>query len=207
MKLIATLTSPFARKVRIALAEKRIEYALVEESPRAPGSTVSDFNPLGKIPVLVLDDGSALYDSRVIVEYLDTVSPFARLIPEPSRQRIAVRRWEALADGICDAAAATAIELRRAARKQSREWIERQNRKVALGVAELARELGERPWCSGEAYSLADIATGCALGYLDLRQPDLDWRDEYPNLARHADKLAKRPSFADTAPPPPSPPS
>jgi glutathione S-transferase len=201
MKLIATPTSPYARKVRIALVEKRIECVLVEESPRAPGNTVSDFNPLGKIPVLVLDDGSSLYDSRVIVEYLDTVSPVNRLIPEPSRQRIAVRRWEALADGICDAASAIALEQRRPAAQQSREWIDRQTQKVVLGVRELARDLGERPWCSGESFSLADIATGCALGYLDLRQPDLDWRVEYPNLLRLADKLARRPSFAETVPP------
>ena len=202
MKLLATPTSPYARKVRVVLAEKKIEYVLVEESPGAPGSTVSAFNPLGKIPVLVLDDGYAVYDSRVIVEYLDAVSPVTRLIPEPSRQRVAVRRWEALADGICDAASAIAREQRRTARQQNREWIERQAGKIALGVAELARELGERPWCSGETYSLADIATGCALGYLDLRQPDLTWRIDYPNLARLADKLAKRPSFAETSPPP-----
>ena len=202
MKLLATPTSPYARKVRVVLAEKKIEYVLVEESPGAPGNTVSAFNPLGKIPVLVLDDGYAVYDSRVIVEYLDAVSPVTRLIPEPSRQRVAVRRWEALADGICDAASAIAREQRRTARQQNREWIERQAGKIALGVAELARELGERPWCSGETYSLADIATGCALGYLDLRQPDLTWRIDYPNLARLADKLAKRPSFAETSPPP-----
>jgi len=202
MKLIASPTSPYGRKVRIALAEKRIEYVLVEASPWAPGNAVSDFNPLGKIPVLVLDDGTALYDSRVIVEYLDTVSPVSRLIPEPSRQRIAVRRWEALADGICEAASAQVLEQQRPARQQSRDWIERQTGKVTLGVAELARELGERSWCSGESYSLADIATGCALGHLDLRLPDLGWRVDYPNLVRHADKLAKRPSFAETAPPP-----
>ena len=201
MKLIASPTSPYGRKVRIALAEKRIEYVLVEASPWAPGNAVSDFNPLGKIPVLVLDDGTALYDSRVIVEYLDTVSPVSRLIPEPSRQRIAVRRWEALADGICEAASAQVLEQQRPARQQSRDWIERQTGKVTLGVAELARELGERSWCSGESYSLADIATGCALGYLDLRLPDLGWRVDYPNLLRHADKLAKRPSFAETVPP------
>ena len=202
MKLLATPTSPYARKVRVVLAEKKIEYVLVDESPGAPGNTVSDFNPLGKIPVLVLDDGYSVYDSRVIVEYLDAVSPVTRLIPEPSRQRVAVRRWEALADGICDAASAIAREQRRTVRQQSREWIERQSRKIVQGVAELSRELGERPWCSGETYSLADIATGCALGYLDLRQPDLAWRVDYPNLVRLADKLAKRPSFAETAPPP-----
>jgi glutathione S-transferase len=201
MKLLATPTSPYARKVRVVLAEKKIEYVLVDESPGAPGNTVSDFNPLGKIPVLVLDDGYSVYDSRVIVEYLDAVSPVTRLIPEPSRQRVAVRRWEALADGICDATSAIAREQRRTVRQQSREWIERQSRKIVQGVAELSRELGERPWCSGETYSLADIATGCALGYLDLRQPDLAWRVDYPNLVRLADKLAKRPSFAETAPP------
>jgi glutathione S-transferase len=201
MKLIASLTSPYARKVRIALAEKKIEYVLVEESPWVPGNAVSDVNPLGKIPVLVMDDGNTLFDSRVIVEYLDAVSPVSRLIPEPSRQRIAVRRWEALADGICDAASTMVLEKRRPVRQQSREWIARQTEKVVLGVRELARELGERPWCSGESYSLADIAAGCALGYLDLRQPDLTWRLDYPNLTRLSDKLAKRPSFAETVPP------
>jgi len=202
MKLIASPTSPYARKVRIALAEKRFEYVMVEDQPWEPGSVAAGFNPLGKIPVLVLDDGTTLYDSRVIVEYLDVVSPVSRLIPEPSRQRIAVKRWEALADGVCDAAGAMVVELRRPPRQQSNEWLSRQADKVARGVRELANELGERAWCSGESYSLADIATGCALGYLDLRQPDIAWRDDYPNLARLVEKLAKRPSFAETVPQP-----
>ena len=201
MKLIASPTSPYVRKVRIALAEKRIEYTLVIDSPWTPGNTVADVNPLGKIPVLVLDDGTVLYDSRVIVEYLDTVSPVSRLIPAPSRQRIAVRRCEALADGICDAAAAIVLERKRPAQQQSTDWIERQQRKVVLGVKELAKDLGEKPWCCGESYSLADIAAGCALGYLDLRQPELAWRVDYHHLALLADKLVLRPSFADTVPP------
>lgn len=188
------------RKVRIALAEKKIEYQIQEVTPWAPDNPVHEWNPLGKVPVLVLDDGSRLFDSRVIVEYLDTVSPVSKLIPEPSRQRIVVKRWEALADGICDAALEIVVEGRRPARQQSREWIARQRRKVDAGVAELARDLAERPWCNGEAYTLADIATGCALGYLDLRHPDVAWRDAYPNLARLAEKLAKRPSFQDTMP-------
>jgi glutathione S-transferase len=201
MKLFASLTSPYARKVRIALAEKKIEYALVEVSPWTPGNIVATINPLGKIPVLELDDGTHLYDSRVIVEYLDTVSPVSRLIPEPSRQRIAVRRWEALADGICDAAAALRIETQRPARQQNRDWLARQRDKVERGVRELGSELDDKAWCNGEGYTLADIAVGSALGYLDLRLADLDWRGEQPNLARLAEKLAKRPSFAETAPP------
>lgn len=202
MKLIASPTSPYARKVRIALAEKKIEYTLVDDSPWSPDSTVPGLNPLGKVPVLVLDDGTTLFDSRVIVEYLDTVSPVSRLIPEPSRQRIAVKRWEALADGVCDAAVAIILERKRPARQQSADAIGWQRQKVERGVAEFARELGDKPWCGGDSYSLADIAVGCALGYLDLRHPDLDWRGQHANLARLAEKLGRRPTFAETAPPP-----
>ena len=201
MKLIASYTSPYARKVRIALAEKKIEYDFVEESPWAAQTTVPTYNPLGKVPVLVLDDGTTLFDSRVIVEYLDTVSPVSRLIPEPNRQRIVVKRWEALADGICDAAVAVVLESRRSARQQNKDWLDRQLRKVDLGLKELGNELGEKVWCNGEAYSLADIATGCALAYLDLRHAAIDWRAAYPNLVKLAEKLAKRPSFAETVPP------
>lgn len=201
MKLLASLTSPYARKVRIALAEKKIDYALVEVSPWTAEDKVAAVNPLAKIPVLIVEDGLFVYDSRVIVEYLDSVSPVSRLIPEPTRQRIAVKRWEALADGICDAAATIVLERKRPAARQDQDWIDRQQRKVELGVAELARELGERSWCNGEGYSLADIAVGCALGYLDFRDPAFDWRDRHPNLARFADRLGKRASFADTVPP------
>jgi glutathione S-transferase len=201
MKLLASLISPYARKVRIALAEKKIEYELVQASPWTPDTTVPSYNPLGKIPVLVLDDGTSLYDSRVIVEYLDTVSPVSRLIPEPNRQRIAVKRWEALADGICDAASAMVVEAKRPAKQQRRDWLERQRAKIERGVNELASELGAKAWCNGEGYSLADIATGCALGYLDFRHPAIDWRNRYPNLVKLSEKLAKRPSFADTVPP------
>lgn len=201
LKLIATSTSPYTRKVRVSLAEKKIEYQLSEMSPWTPDNPVHAFNPLGKVPVLILDDGTSLFDSRVIVEYLDAVSPVSRLIPELPRQRIAVKRWEALADGISDAAIAIVLEQRRPARQQSKEWIERQRQKLAAGVAECARELGDKAWCNGEACTLADIATVCMLGYLDLRRTELAFNHDFPNLARLADKLAKRPSFRDTAPP------
>jgi glutathione S-transferase len=197
LKLIASSTSPYARKVRIVLAEKKIEYQLVEESPWTPRSPVHAYNPLGKVPVLILDDGTALYDSRVIVEYLDNVSPVSHLIPDPARQRIVVKKWEALADGVCDATAATVLERRRPASSQSADWIERQRRKIAEGIAELARELEDKPWCNGKGYTLADIATGCALGYLDFRYRELDWREAHPNLMRLAEssRSARRSSI------------
>lgn len=200
MKLYASLTSPYARKVRIALAEKKIDCELIEDSPWNKDSVVADHNPLGKVPVLVLDDGTALYDSRVIVEYLDTVSPVSRLIPEPSRQRIAVKRWEALADGICDAAVLMVQEVKR--KPHSADVVIRQRGKIDRGLVALAADLGDKAWCSGESHSLADIATGCALGYLDLRHSTINWRTPNPNLANLFDKLSKRASFIESAPPP-----
>jgi glutathione S-transferase len=202
LKLISSPNSPYARKVRIALADKKIECETVDRAALEGENPVQAYNPLAKVPVLVLDDGTCLFDSRVIVEYLDSVSPVARLIPEPARQRIVVRRFEALADGVCDATSLVVNERRRPARMQNAEWIERQERKIVAGVQELSRDLGDKTWCNGEAYSLADIATGCALGYLDLRYPDLAWREQYENLARLVERLDKRPSFAETRPPP-----
>jgi len=201
MKLIMTPTSPFARKVRIVLAEKRIEYEQVVDSPWEVGTHVPDYNPLGMVPVLVLDDSHALFDSRVIVEYLDTVSPVAQLIPKDSRQRLAVRRWEALADGISDAAAAIFVEKKRPESQQSAEWIIRQEQKVFRGLEAMAEELGDKNWCTGEFFNLSDIAMGCALGYLDLRFPEIEWRIAHPVLTRLADKLSQRPSFKETLPP------
>jgi glutathione S-transferase len=200
LKLIATTTSPYGRKVRIALAEKKFEYQLDEISPWTADNPVHAWNPLGKVPVLVLDDGTHLYDSRVIVEYLDTVSPVSRLIPEPARQRIVVRRIEALADGINDAAIAIVLEGRRPQELRSSDWVARQRMKIESGVGELSRELGDKQWCNGEGYSLADIAAGCALGYLAFRENELSWRHDFANLSKLSERLAKRAAFAETVP-------
>ncbi len=201
MKLIGSPTSPYVRKVRIVLTEKRIDYEFVQDLPWDAQTRVSEYNPLGKVPVLLLDDGASLFDSRVIVEYLDTVTPVARLIPEATRQRIGVKRWEALADGICDAAAAIVIERRRPdPTQQSPSWMDRQRQKVERGLHVMAADLGDKHWCTGEAYNLADIAAGCALGFLDFRLPEISWRTAHPNLAKFADKLAQRPAFKDTVP-------
>ena len=200
MKLIGSLTSPYVRKVRIVLAEKKIEYEFELDSPWSPGSNVPNINPLGKIPVLVLDEETTLFDSRVISEYLDNVAPNNKLMPAPNRDRTEVKRWEALADGICDAAALIFLEKKRPAERQDADWITRQESKLIRGLDYMASELGDNAWCMGNHFSLADIATGCALGYLAFRFPEIDWSVKHPNLARLYDKLMQRQAFADTIP-------
>jgi glutathione S-transferase len=201
MKLLGSGPSPYTRKVRIVLAEKKIDcdFETVDVAPA--DNPVNASNPLGKIPTLVLDDGTALFDSRVIVEFLDNVSPLARLIPDENRERVAVRRWEALADGALDAGLLVRYESLRPKKEQSKSWTEKQSGKLQRGLAIIAAELGERPWCHGDRYTLADIAVGCCLGWVEFRKPGgIEWRGEYANLARFYDKLMERPAFAETAP-------
>lgn len=201
MKLIGSLTSPYVRKVRIVLAEKRVGHDFEVDVPWDADTRVPDHNPLGKVPVLVSDDGGSVFDSRVIVEYLDQLSPEGRLIPDDPRARIAVRRGEALADGILDAAVAVFLERKRPEAQQNPQWIARQRGKIGAGLQAMARELGEGAWAAGQpSFSLADAASGCALGYLDFRCPELNWREDYPNLARYAERLFQRQSFRDTVP-------
>ena len=202
IRLIASLTSPYVRKVRIVMAEKRIECQLDLEDVWSPDSRIRESNPLAKVPCLIMEDGGAVFDSRVIVEYLDTMTPIARLIPSNGRERVEVRTWEALADGVLDAAILIRLEqTQRPRQQQSEKWVARQMDKVEAGLAAMSRGLGEKAWCNGQAYTLADIAVGCALGYLDFRFAQLNWRSPYANLARLYAKLAARPSFIDTAPP------
>jgi len=200
MKLIGSLTSPFVRKVRIVAAEKFIDYELVIDVPWNDDTHVPDYNPLGKVPVWVLDDGKTLFDSRVIVEYLDSISPAGHVLPKDTRPRIAVKRLEALADGICDAAALVFMEKKRPLEQQSQEWISRQMAKVNHGLKAMSDELAMQNWCAGEVFTLADIAMGCALGYLSFRFPELDWRRSHTNLSELFDRLMQRPSFKDTVP-------
>jgi glutathione S-transferase len=204
MHLIGSHTSPYVRKVRIVMAEKKLDYRHEIEDPWGDDRVMKS-NPLGKVPCLVLPGGEAIFDSRVIVEYLDTRSPVSRLIPEGSRERIEVRTWEALADGVLDAAILARLEQTwpgRSAEQRSAAWIERQLGKVHASLAAMSTGLADKPWCSGIHLTLADIAVGCTLGYLDYRFGSIDWRARHPNLARLSDKLAARPSFIDTVPPP-----
>lgn len=201
MKLIGSLASPYVRKVRVVMAEKKLEYALILENVWASDTTIQLSNPLGKVPCLLMDDGGAMFDSRVIVEYLDTLTPVGKLIPTNGRERAEVKCWEALADGVLDAAVLIRLEkTQRPPELQSTEWIARQQSKVNEGLKAMASGLGEAPFCSGTHLTLADISVTCALDWLSFRFPEINWREDYPNLAKLVDKLAERPSFKETVP-------
>ncbi len=203
MKLIGAVTSPYVRKVRIVMAEKKLDYQFVLEDVWANDAIVTS-NPLGKVPCLIMEGGEAVFDSRVIVEYVDALSPVGKLIPGSGRERAEVRTWEALADGLMDAAIEARLEKTwpgRGEAQRSQAWIDRQMAKIDAALAAMAKGLGDKPFCAGIHLTLADIAVGCALGYLDFRFPQIDWRKRHLSLARLADKMEQRQSFIDSAPP------
>jgi glutathione S-transferase len=203
MKLLGSTTSPYVRKVRIVMIEKKLDYVLVPEDVWSAQSTITDVNPLGKVPCLVMEAGEALFDSRVIVEYLDTLSPVGKLIPPVGRERAEVKTWEALADGVLDALILARLEATwpgRSSGERSQAWIDRQMDKVRVSLKAMSKGLGDKAFCSGIHLSLADIAVGCTLSYLDFRFPQIDWRSGYPNLQKLHDKLMQRPSFVETRP-------
>lgn len=204
MRLIGSLTSPYVRKVRVVLMEKKLDYKFELDDPWAAEPRVALSNPLGKVPCLVIDGGDALYDSRVIVEYVDTLSPLGRLIPERGRERAEVRTWEALADGVLDAAVAIRLEQVWPGRSEGQRcdaWVQRHFQKIDAALHAMSAGLGDQTWFSGLHLSLADISVGCALSYLDFRFPQLDWRTHHPRLVRLLDRLQTRNSFQMTAPP------
>ena len=204
MKLIGSATSPYVRKVRIVMAEKKLDFQFILEDVWAANTTITASNPLGKVPCLVMEGGEAVFDSRVIVEYLDTLSPVGKLIPTQGRERAEVKTWEALADGLVDAAILARLEATwsgRTAKQRSDAWIDRQMGKIDATLKAMSTGLGDKSFCSGIHFSLSDIAVGCALGYLDLRFTQINWREMYPNLARLQEKLMQRASFAETVPP------
>jgi glutathione S-transferase len=196
MKLYGTSGSPFARKVRIVLAEKNIAHDYIVARASTPDSPVPAFNPLAKIPTLVRDDGRALYDSPVIVEYLDAFGSGPPLIPAAFDARIEVKRWEALGDGITEATVNINHEYREPADKQrSAEWFSKQQSKIDRGLGVMEQDLGNREFCAGDRFTLADIAAGYALAYLDYALPDYEWRGTHPALAKLDARLRARPAF------------
>jgi glutathione S-transferase len=203
MKLIGSITSPYVRKVRIVLAEKRLDYQFVAEDVWAAATQIGASNPLGKVPCLVMEGAEAMFDSRVIAEYLDTLSPVGKLIPAPGRERAEVKTWEALADGLLDAAILARLEATWPGRgdgERSQAWIDRQLGKIDAALVAMARGLADKPFCSGVHFSLSDVSVGCALNYLDFRFAHIGWRASHPNLAKLSEKLNLRTSFQDTLP-------
>ena len=185
------------------MAEKRLDYQFVLEDVWADSTGIGSSNPLGKVPCLVMEGAEAVFDSRVIVEYLDTLSPVGKLIPPSGRERAEVKTWEALADGVMDAGMAARMEAIWTGRtdgERSQAWIDRHLAKVDAGIKAMVRGLGDKPFCSGNHLSLSDIAVVCALEWLEFRFPDIHWRADHPSLVKLVDKLALRPSFADTKP-------
>ena len=203
MKLIGSTTSPYVRKVRIVMAEKKLDYQFVLEDVWSAETQIAASNPLGKVPCLIMEGGEALFDSRVIVEYVDTLSPVGKLIPDRGRERAEVKTWEALADGLLDAALLARMEAvwpHRKDSERSQAWIDRQLQKIDNSLVAMSRALGERGHCVGTHLSLADIAVAVSVGYLDFRFPQIDWRGQHPNLAALHERLMQRQSFKDTIP-------
>lgn len=201
MKLIGSLASPYVRKVRVVMLEKKIDYDFALDNVWASETRIHESNPLGKVPCLIMDDGGAMFDSRVIVEYLDTLTPVGKLIPPNGRERAEIKCWEALADGVCEAGILVRLERTlRPAEQQSEAWVARQMAKVNDGLKAMSSGLMETAYCAGNQYTLADVAVGCALGWLSHRFPEIDWRSDYPNLEKLFEKLMERPSFKETMP-------
>lgn len=202
MTLISATPSPYARKVRIALAEKDIPFTLQTEVPWHGTSATPQYNPLEKLPVLVLEDGGSVYESHYILEWIEARYPTPPLVPADLDGRLLARKLEVLCDGTCDAFVLMFFEQMREPGRQSPEWIARQRRKVDGGVREIARLIGEREYAVGDAFGLGDIAAATVVGYLDVRWPDYPWRAQYPSLSAYSDRMERRPSFRDTKPTP-----
>ena len=195
MKLLGTNTSPYVRKVRLVLLEKNISHTYLIDPPREPGSQVARVNPLGRIPALILDDETCVFDSAVITDYVDALNDTPVLIPRSNAlARMRVKRWEALADGMMDSAVAVRTESLRPADKQEASNIALHNTAITRALGYAAEQLGSNQWCDGDSITLADLALVSVLIYLDLRQADRDWRGAHPNLAAWFARISERAS-------------
>jgi len=199
-KFISATPSPYARKVRIALAEKSVPFVLITEVPWDKTTQTPNYNPLEKLPILIRNDGDPIYESRLILEYIERAHPTPQLVPTDDAGWLLAKRLEVLCDGVCDAFVLTFFERHRADINQSQAWLARQQRKIDGGLAEMTRLLGQREYFSGNTFTLADLAAATAVGYLSVRWPEIDWRTAYPTLLAHSDRMEQRPSFKSSQP-------
>jgi glutathione S-transferase len=202
LKLISATPSPYARKVRIALVEKGIPFELITEVPWDSTTATPQHNPLEKLPVLLLEDGGSVYESRFILEWIEAKHPEPSMLPSGLDDRLFARRVEVVCDGICDALVLLFWERHRPEDQQSTEWKARQMRKVDGGMRALAEWTGTRDFVVGDQFGLADIATGTVCRYLDVRFPEYPWRSRHPDLSAYSDRMERRPSFMSSVPVP-----
>ena len=201
-KVISATPSPYARKVRIALAEKDVPFELITEVPWDATTKTPAYNPLEKLPILIRDDGDPVYESYLIMEYIERMHPQPPLVPNDDAGWLLAKRLEVLCDGVCDAFVLSFFERHRDTALQSAPWLARQRRKIDGGLAEMSRLLGDKAHFTGDGFTLADIAAATAVSYLSVRWPEIDWRASYPRLLAHSDRMEERPSFQSSRPVP-----
>lgn len=200
MKLIGSYTSPFVRKISILLLEKGIEFEFVNEQPYSAESGVAQYNPLGKVPALVTDEGECWFDSPIIAQYVELLGVAPQMLPADPKAALAVKQTEALADGIMDAALASVREQARPAAQQSETELLRQREKISRSL-DMCEQLLREGKIRHEDVNLATIAIACAIGYLNFRRVSPGWCVERPLLVKLAETLFQRESFARTEPP------
>lgn len=198
-RLISATPSPYARKVRIALAEKGLPFELSTEVPWHSTTETPRYNPLEKLPVLVLPDGDSVYESTHILDWLELRHPSPPLLPPDVDGILLAKKLDVLCNGVCDAVVLSLFERMRDG-GGSQPWLERQRRKIEGGTREIARLIGSREWAVGNHISIGDIAAVTAVGYLQVRFAELPVRDLYPELVRYCERLDQRPSFAQSRP-------
>ncbi len=198
MKLIGSVPSPYVRKVRVVMAEKKLEYQFVLEDVWAADTTITASNPLGKVPCLVMEGGEALFDSRVIVEYLDTLSPVGKLIPPSGRERTEVKTWEALADGLLDAAITARLEAHwvgRTEAERSQVWIDRHLGKVHDSLAAMSHGLGDKAVLLWHSFEFGRSGRRLRFGLFGFSFPPHRLARRLPQFGRLARKTHAAPEF------------
>ena len=200
MKIIIATPSPYARKARVALREKKMDFEEIIDIPWNVNTLTKGINPLGKIPILLHDDYKPLFDSKVIVEYLDHYKPEPLLYPKNPEDNISARLIETVADGICDAVVLVFLENSRKETLRSKNWIKRQEEKIFEGVKYLSNYLEQRRYFIGNHFNIADVCGFSCLEYIDLRFPKFKWRDEHQNLDTYWNIHKDRQSFKETKP-------
>lgn len=201
MKLIGSYTSPYVRKISVMLLEKGIPFDFINDPPSEPGSKITEFNPLGKVPALVTDEGEVFYDSPIIVQFIELLNVSPTLLPWQPLEALRVKQIEALADGVTDAAVALVLESKRDADKRNEEWVVRQRAKLLRGLDTLELHAKEQTLLNGESLNVADIAVASSLGYINYRRVAPGWCVERPTLVALVERLFQRESFSRTSPP------